>query len=104
MRRAIQFCTWKVNWWETQAHRRTTIPSHLDEGISAYATEHADIERHRLISWSNSWWAIRQRANLVLERHLKGQEDMIDVTVLEVEIEGDDHDNDDESPFHVDEE
>jgi len=28
---------------------------------------------------------------------------MIDVTVLKVEIEGDNHNNDDESPFHVDE-
>ena len=102
MRRAIQFCNWKVNWWETQAHSRASIPSHLAEGIAAYATEHADTERRRLTSWSSSWWAIRQRAKLVLESYLKGQEDTIDTAVLVVEIEGDD--DDDEYPFNVDEE
>jgi hypothetical protein len=39
---------------------------------------------------------------LVLERYLKDQEDTMDVTVLEVEIEGDD--DDDESLFNLDEE
>lgn len=102
MRRALQFCVWKVNWWETQAQRRTSIPSHLTEGIAAYATEHADTERRRLTSWSESWLPIRQRSKLVLERYLKGQEDIIDVAVLEVEIEGDD--DDDEYLFNVDDE
>ena len=27
-----------------QGHHRTSIPSHLAEGIAAYATEHADTE------------------------------------------------------------
>lgn len=93
MRRAIQFCAWKGNWWEKQAHRRTSISSHLAEGIAAYAAENATAERHRLISWSNSWAAIRQRAALVLETHLKDKEDETDLAVqpvLEVEIEGED--------------
>ena len=102
MRRAIQFCAWKVNWWEKQTHRQTSMPSHLAEGITAYATEHATTERLRLTSWSNSWLTIRQQAKLVLEAHLKGQEDTTVISVLEVEIEGDD--DDDESPFNFDEE
>ena len=102
MCRAIQFCAWKVNWWEKQAHRRTLIPSHLTEGITAYANEHAATEHCRLTSWSSTWLSIRQRARLVLERYLKDQEDTMDVTVLEVEIEGDD--DDDESLFNLDEE
>lgn len=102
MRRAIQFCAWKVSWWEKQAHRRTSIPSYLAEGITAYTNEHAATERHRLTSWSSSWLSIRQRARLVLERHLKDQEDTMDVAVLEVEIEGDD--DDEESLFNLDEE
>ena len=105
MRRAIQFCAWKVNWWEKQAHCRTLsgpIPSYLAEGITAYAIEHAATERHRLTSWLSIWSSIRQRARLVLERHLKDQEDTMDVTVLEVEIEGDD--DDEESLFNLDEE
>ena len=102
MRRAIQFSAWKANWWDEQAHLRTSIPSHLSEGIIAYATEHAATEHHRIISWSNSWLAIRQRAKLVLEGHLKDQEDNMDVTMLEVEIDGDD--DDDESLFNPDDE
>ena len=101
MRRAIQFCAWKVNWWEKQAHRRTSVSSYLAEGITAYANEHAATERRRLTSWSSTWLSIRQRARLVLERYLKDQEDTMDVTVLEVEIEGDD--DDEESLFNLDE-
>ena len=94
MRQAICFCAWKVNWWEKQAHRRTSILSHLAEGIAAYATENTTTERRRLTSWSNSWVTIRQQAKLVLERQLKDQEDTTNVAVLEVEIEGEDDDDD----------
>jgi hypothetical protein len=90
-----------MNWWEKQAHRRISIPSHLAEGIAAYATEHAATERRRCTSWSNSWSTIRKRAKLVLEAYLKDQEDTMDVAMLEVEIEGDD--DDDEYLFNLDE-
>ena len=85
-----------------QAHHWTLIPSHLAEGITVFATEHADTECSWLTSWSNLWLAIRQRAKVVLERDLKGQEDTIDVAVLEVEIDRDD--DKDEALFDVDEE
>lgn len=90
-----------MNWWEKQAHRRISIPSHLAEGITAYATEHAATERRRLTSWSSSWSAIQQQAKLVLETYLKDQEDTTGVAMLEVEIEGDG--DDDESLFDFDE-
>ena len=90
-----------MNWWEKQAHRRISIPSHLAEGITAYATEHAATERRRLTSWSSSWLAIQQQAKLVLETYLKDQEDTTGVAMLEVEIKGD-GDND-ESLFDFDE-
>jgi hypothetical protein len=105
MRRATQFYAWKGNWWEKQAHRRTSISSHLAKGIAAYATENATMEQCQLISWSNSWAAIRQRAALVLERHLKDKEDETDLAaqpVLEVEIEGED--DGDDLTFDFDEE
>jgi len=102
MRRAIQFCAWKVNWWDKQAHLQDSVPPHLAEGIAAYATEQAGTECHRITSWSHSWFAIRQQAKLVLEMHLKDQEDMVDVAVLEVEIEGDD--DDDKPLFNPDDE
>jgi len=92
MRQAVQFCAWKVKWWEKQAHCRISIPLHLAEGITAYATEQAATERHRLTSWASTWLAIRQRAQLVLETDLKDKEDATGVPVLEVEVEGDDDD------------
>jgi hypothetical protein len=58
MHRAIQFCAWKMNWWEKQAHCQISIPSHLAEGIAAYATEQATMEHCQLTSWSSSWSAI----------------------------------------------
>ena len=75
---------------------------HLAEGITAYAAENATTERHRLTSWASSWLAIRQQAQLVLEKYLKDQEDTTNVTVLEVEVEGD-NDDDDEFPLDFDE-
>jgi len=104
MHRAVQFCAWKVKWWEKQGHHRTSnasIPSHLAKGITAYAAENAATERRRLTSWASSWLAIRQQAQLVLEKYLKDQEDTTNVTVLEVEVEGD-NDDDDEFPFDFD--
>jgi hypothetical protein len=94
MRRALDFCSWKVKWWEQQAHRRMTVPPHLREGLAAYATENAAAERRRLISWLNAWAAVRQRAAQVLENILKGREDTAGLTMLDVEVEADEGDDD----------
>jgi hypothetical protein len=95
MRRAIQFCAWKANWWEEQAGRRTLVSAHLAEGIAAYAAENATAERRRLLSWLSHWEAVRQRARLVLENHLSGNEEGGQMGALEIEIE----DEDDEAPI-----
>lgn len=94
MRRALQFCSWKVKWWEQQAHRRMTVPPHLREGLVAYATRNAAVERRRLMSWSNAWAPVRQRAAQVLENHLKDREDSAGLTMLEIEVEADECDDD----------
>ncbi|KAF8221285.1 hypothetical protein L208DRAFT_1101868, partial [Tricholoma matsutake] len=67
MRRAIQFCAWKSNWWEEQAGRQTLIFAHLAEGIAAYVAENATAEHCRLVSWLSHWEAVRQRSRLVLQ-------------------------------------
>jgi hypothetical protein len=95
MRRAIQFCVWKSNWWEEQAGRRTLVFAHLAEGIAAYAAENATAERRRLVYWSSRWEAVRQRAGLVLQNHLSGNEEGGEMGALEIEIE----DEDDEAPI-----
>jgi hypothetical protein len=94
MRRALEFCSWKVKWWEQQAHRRTTVPPHLREGLVAYATQNAAMERRRFMSWSNTWAPVRQRAAQVLENHLKDQEDSVGLTMLDIEVERDERDDD----------
>jgi hypothetical protein len=82
MRRALEFCSWKVKWWEQQAHRRTTVLSYLREGLVAYATQNAATERRRLMAWSDAWAPVRQRAAQVLESHLKDREDSAGLTML----------------------
>ena len=93
MRRALDFCSWKVKWWEQQAHRRMAVP-HLREGLVAYATENTAAERHRLMSWSNALAAVRQHAAQVLENHLKDREDVAGLTMLDIEVEADECDDD----------
>ena len=92
MRRALQFCSWKVKWWEQQAHRRTAVPPHLGEGLVAYAVQNAAMERRRLMSWSNTWAPVRQRAAQVLESYLKDREDSVGLTMLEIEVDERDDD------------
>ncbi|KAF8222823.1 hypothetical protein L208DRAFT_1381692 [Tricholoma matsutake] len=64
-------------------------------GIAAYTAENATAERHRLVSWSSHWEAVRQRARLVLQNHLSGNEEGGEMGALEIEIE----DEDDEAPI-----
>jgi hypothetical protein len=94
MRRALTFCSWKVKWWEQQAHRRTAVSPHLQEGILAYATENAAMERRRFMLWSDAWAPVRQRAAQVLESYLKDREDIATLTMLDVEVDADDCDDD----------
>lgn len=92
MRQALEFCLWKVKWWEQQAHHRTTVPSHLWEGLVAYTTQNAAMEHRRLMSWLNAWELVCQRTAQVLENHLKGQKESAELTMLEIEIEADECD------------
>jgi len=92
MRRAIQFCAWSSNRWKEQVDRRTLLSPHLAEGLAAYALEQIAAEHQRIISWSNSWEAVRRRAGVVMKSHLTDQDDMTGVDALEIEIEeGDEH-------------
>ena len=67
------------------------MPSHLQEGLTAYAAEMADIEDRRRISWAFTWASIRERAQTVLRRILNDKEDKLEegfaVPKLTVEID-----------------
>jgi hypothetical protein len=89
MRRSLEFGRWLGSWWMQRASIRTAITSHLQEGLIAYAAEKADMEHRRLISWEMTWASIRERAQVVLKRHLnnKDGEGGIPIPKLTVEID-----------------
>ena len=94
MRRSIRFCEWKMTWWDSQKDQRTTVPSHIREGIVAYAAEQANAERQRATNWASHWADIRTRAAAVLKGCLTGNGDVTDrpLGLLQVEIEKEDSD------------
>ena len=89
MRRSLEFGRWLGSWWMQQASFRTGITSHLQEGLIAYAGEMADMEHRRVISWEMTWAGIRERAQMVLKRHLNDNEGDggIPIPKLTVEID-----------------
>ncbi|KAM6496225.1 hypothetical protein JOM56_008931, partial [Amanita muscaria] len=60
MRRSIQFCEWKALWWDSQKGRQESVPSHISEGIAAYAAEQSHAERQRVSNWTSKWVDIRK--------------------------------------------
>ena len=95
MRRSLEFSRWLVRWWMQYSDLRTGITSHLREGLTAYAVEMAEMEHNRIISWELTWASIRERAKMVLRRHLNEKEGEGEISIpkltVEIEIE-DDHD------------
>lgn len=76
MRRVIEFCYWKANWWNQQARRRIdvqhasgdfTISSELEEGLCAYAAEQAAMETAMALLFESKWTAVRAAARAEVE-------------------------------------
>ncbi|KAF8181396.1 hypothetical protein K438DRAFT_1601641, partial [Mycena galopus ATCC 62051] len=82
MRRVLEYCAWKVKWWEDRRNSRTGVSAELAEGLQAYATEQA--ARERYWSWQAKWAAVRVRAETVLANNLG---DVAEVVGVEVELE-----------------
>jgi len=74
-----------------RASIRTGITSHLQEGLIAYAGEMADMEHRRFISWETTWASIRERAQIVLRRHLNDKDGdggiLVPKLTVEIDIE-----------------
>ncbi|KAL0563734.1 hypothetical protein V5O48_018330 [Marasmius crinis-equi] len=66
MRRSIAFCQYQSAWRQAQCNQRHNIPGYLQEGLTAYAKEHANVEVVRANTWTKSWAAIREHAKSVL--------------------------------------
>lgn len=61
MRRCLQYCVWRADWWDWQATRHRDISDVLAEGLSAYASEQAATERAMEALWREGWAASRER-------------------------------------------
>ncbi|KAJ7065997.1 hypothetical protein B0H15DRAFT_794417 [Mycena belliarum] len=84
MRRVLQYCAWKANWWDQRRYSRKGVSPELAEGLCADATEQAARERRWLDKWQSMWHAVRQRTALVLADVLV---DVEDAMVVEIEEE-----------------
>ncbi|KAL0563052.1 hypothetical protein V5O48_019026 [Marasmius crinis-equi] len=98
MRRAIDYCCYLSRWWEQQIGRRTDLPVFLEEGLTAYAREHAHVERERGLAWGSTWSHVRIHSRKVLEYLLSAKHGEIpeDIPELEVELDMDDDEKGDE--------
>jgi hypothetical protein len=131
MRRVIAFCLWKADWWDAQANRRiqnapsdvTTslsgsatasssspaISETLQDGLRAYAAEHAAMERSMAAHLEKKWEGVRDKAMHVAAALDSGAEQPNDPetdsdfedtkdtpTVVEINLNLDDDDDDDD--------
>jgi hypothetical protein len=94
MRRSLQFCDWRAEWWESlQSSRQCTnvstkvaFPTALCEALRAYALEHVLTERRRANRWKGNWEALRKRAAEVLEAKLGKVERAMQLDELSVTL------------------
>jgi hypothetical protein len=63
MRRVLQFCRWKADWWVAQVPQRVIDDNdNLAAGLVAYASEQAYLEKHIHDTWEVKWSVARARA------------------------------------------
>ena len=95
---SIQFCKWKMRWWDSQKGHGEAMQSHTAEGLWAYAAEQLNAEHHCMASWASHWTSIQEWAVAILEGCLTGDRDVMDsdrpLKVLQIEIENEDEDED----------
>ncbi|KAL0062841.1 hypothetical protein AAF712_010296 [Marasmius tenuissimus] len=86
---AICFCHHLANWWEESIGKQKGLSPWLEEGLAAYAHEHARVERDRARRWSLAWFTVRERAKAILQYVSNPLSDasMPAMPELEVEVE-----------------
>ena len=55
MRRVLAFLAWKGDWWSAQGSRRTCKDKGLAEGLSAYASKQAAVQRSLFNRFRRVW-------------------------------------------------
>ncbi|KAJ7018076.1 hypothetical protein C8F04DRAFT_977957, partial [Mycena alexandri] len=95
MRRVLQFCRWKAEWWTARLEPkrgpdRAEMEPELVEGLRAYALEQRSRENAWATSWEAKWAAIRARTGVVLAERLV---DVTEEVLLPLEVELEDEDD-----------
>ena len=94
MRRAIATTCWIASQWEIRAKLRRDVSDELEDGLAAYAYEHADLERTMASRWEKKWHTVRQVARKCISDHNEYQVKLTD--------EGTYFSNDDQEDIDVD--
>ncbi|KAL0569535.1 hypothetical protein V5O48_012423 [Marasmius crinis-equi] len=104
MRCSIAYCYYLAGWWEDQIEQRRELAPFMQEGLTAYAKEHAHVERKRGMAWSCAWSEVRAHSRKVLEYLLDAKHGELPNVLAELEVEldmdddkkGDEFDNEDD--------
>lgn len=94
MRRVLEFCKWRADWWDREACCRPTAPPAVREGLSAYAAEQADIERKLAHMWEEKWRIVRARARIALDQDAADVADEMNEVGPEIEVELEEEEDD----------
>lgn len=72
MRRVIQFCQSKQDWWLQQPGQREGLSEPLAEGLAAYEAQQADMEVRIARAWTAKWACTRELARPLIETIMAG--------------------------------
>lgn len=106
MRRVLDFCLWKEDWWQQQRKKRDVEDNVLlRAGLDAYVYKQAALERKIHSTWMAKWSEVRRIARPIVEGNTPEEfdEDSFDgdVVTLEVDLydEGGDESSDDVNSY-----
>lgn len=100
MRRVLEYCGWKADWWKGLAAGAPVADSSaVVEGMNAYAAEQAQREEHMAENFAAKWTVVRENARFLIDRvqHGSSAAPMFHSTANPIVI---DVDVDDDHPEH----
>ena len=99
MRRAIATTCWIASQWDTRAKLQGDVSEELADGLSAYAYEHAELERMMASLWEKKWHLVRQVAKRCISDHEEYQLRLTDEGTYFSNNDQEDIDVDDPDPL-----
>lgn len=82
---------------QSQTSLSTHIDEELDEGLQAYADEHAAIETSRANAFEVKWSVVREKAQAAIDGRENSQAEGAGLTVVELEVGYEDEYEDDDA-------